>query len=79
LNLADAAEAVLQDAQGVTLTAREIAQRAIDRGLIAPRSETPWTHLAKAIRKDNIRREQTGDAVRFETLSGGRFALRTGV
>lgn len=78
MNLADAAEAVLQEARGDALTSKEIAERAIGRGLISPRSETPWVYLAAAMRKDSRRQEQRGERARFETLGSGRFALRTG-
>ena len=74
MNLADAAEAVLQDENG-GLTAKEIAQRAVDRGLVAPRSETPWVYVAAAIRKDNRRRERSGAAPRFTRADDGRFSL----
>jgi hypothetical protein len=78
VNLADAAEAVLQEAGGDALTSKEIAERAIGRGLIAPRSDTPWVYVAAAMRKDNRHREQRGERGRFEALGSGRFALRAG-
>jgi hypothetical protein len=75
LNLADAAEEVLRHSQEAPLDAKEIADRAIAQGLISPRSQTPGTYIAAAIRKDNRRREARGEAPRFTTLGGGRFQL----
>jgi hypothetical protein len=75
VNLADAAEAVLRQSAGEALDAKEITKQAIDQGLISPRSETPWTHLAGAIRTDNRRNQEQGKAARFIALGGGRFQL----
>jgi hypothetical protein len=78
VNLADAAEAVLEDADGDGLTSKEIAEAAEARGLISPRSETPWVYVAAAMRKDNRRREQSGEQPRFRPIGGGRFGLNKG-
>jgi hypothetical protein len=75
MNLADAAEEVLKQADEVSLTSRDIAERAVALGLITPRSETPWKHLAGAIRADNVRREQRGEGARFISAGSGRFRL----
>jgi hypothetical protein len=65
MTLADAAAQVLGKAGADALTAQEIADRALQAGLIAPRSDRPGTYVAAAIRKDNRRRQQNGDAPRF--------------
>lgn len=77
MNLADAAARILQDNNGGGLSAREIAQRAIDSGLIAPRSATPWTYVAAAVRKENHRRAERGEAPRFEMTKGHIALVRT--
>jgi hypothetical protein len=75
VNLADAAEEVLRQGDGRSLTSREITDRAMALGLIAPRSATPWKHLAAALREDIVRREQRGEPVRFSAAGSGRFQL----
>lgn len=75
VNLADAAEAVLKQSGGKPLTSREIADRAVAQGLAAPRSSTPWTYVAAAIRKDNRRRKERGEQLRFSSEGDGRFGL----
>lgn len=75
LNLADAAEQVLRSGPEEALDSRQIAERAIAQGLIAPRSDAPWTYVAAAIRKDSRRRVARGEVPRFEALGGGRFKL----
>jgi hypothetical protein len=71
MTLADAAAEVLGKAGGAALTAPEIAERAMQSGLIAPRSERPSTYVAAAIRKDSRRRRERGDAPRFAADQGG--------
>lgn len=71
MTLADAAAEVLGKAAEGTLTAQEIAERALQGGLIAPRSDRPGTYVAAAIRKDNRRRQEHGDAPRFVAEQGG--------
>lgn len=74
MNLADAAEVVLKET-GAPLDSRQIADRIIAQGLASPRSETPATYVAAAIRKDNRRRQEKGQPLRFGALGGGRFQL----
>lgn len=74
MNMADAAEQVLRSV-GRDLTSREIADKAAVDGLIAPRSDKPWVYMAAAIRKDNRRRQQQGQALRFASAGTGRYKL----
>ena len=74
MNMADAAEQILRSA-GRELTSREIADQAATDGLIAPRSDKPWVYIAAAIRKDNRRRRQQGQAPRFASAGTGRYTL----
>lgn len=76
MNLADAAEQVLRERPGQALHSKEIAERALAGGLIAPRSETPWVYVAAAIRKDNRRRREQGESPRFTAAGEGRYSLR---
>jgi HB1, ASXL, restriction endonuclease HTH domain len=75
MNFADAAEEVLRKNSRKALHSSEIAERAIALGLISPRSNTPGTYVAAAMRKDNRRRQQRGEAVRFALAGDGRFEL----
>jgi HB1, ASXL, restriction endonuclease HTH domain len=74
MNLADAAEQVLHRS-GQDLTSREISERAVADGLIAPRSDQPWVYIAAAIRKDNRRRQEQGQKARFTSVGLGRYKL----
>jgi hypothetical protein len=76
VNLADAAAAVLS-ASPDPLDAKEIAARAIERGLISPRTDAPWTYVRAAIRKENRRRAERGEQPRFAVADSGRFQLVT--
>jgi hypothetical protein len=75
MNMADAAEQVLLR-RGRDLSSKEIADQAIADGLIAPRSDKPWVYIAAAIRKDNRRRQDSGQAVRFTSAGTGRYKLK---
>jgi hypothetical protein len=75
MNFADAAEQVLRDS-GEPLAIADITQRALERGLITPRSDTPVTYVRAAIRKDSLRRENRGEPVRFELISPGIYRLQ---
>jgi HB1, ASXL, restriction endonuclease HTH domain len=75
MNMADAAEQVLLRS-GRDLSSREIADQAAADGLIAPRSEKPWVYMAAAIRKDNRRRQQQGETMRFVSAGSGRYSLK---
>ena len=75
MNIADAAEQVLRSS-GRDLSSREIADQATADGLIAPRSDKPWVYVAAAIRKDNRRRRDRGETVRFATAGTGRYRLK---
>jgi hypothetical protein len=74
MNMADAAEQVLRHS-GRDLSSREIASQAVAGGLIAPRSDQPWVYIAAAIRKDNTRRKEQGQAARFTSAGTGRYKL----
>jgi HB1, ASXL, restriction endonuclease HTH domain len=75
MNMADAAEQVLRRSDR-DLSSREIADQAAADGLIAPRSDKPWVYIAAAIRKDNRRRQNRGEAVRFASAGTGRYRLK---
>jgi hypothetical protein len=66
---------VLKQSDGSPLSAREIADRAMSLGLISPRSKTPWTYVAAAMRKDSRRRQERGEVPRFASPESGRFRL----
>jgi hypothetical protein len=74
MNFADAAELVLKE-NGGPLAVSDITQRALDKGLISPRSDHPVTYVRAAIRKDNRRREAQGEPVRFRLVSSGVYSL----
>ena len=74
MNMADAAEQVLRR-NGRDLSSREIVSQALADGLIAPRSDEPWTYITAAIRKDNRRRQDQGQAPRFAHAGTGRYKL----
>ncbi len=75
MNMADAAEQVLRRS-GRDLSSKEIADQAIADGLIAPRSDKPWAYIAAAIRKDNRRKRDQGEATRFTSAGTGRYRLK---
>jgi hypothetical protein len=74
MNFADAAEQVLRECGG-PLSVADITQRALERGLINPRSDTPVTYVRAAIRKDNLRRENHGEPARFKLTAPGIYHL----
>jgi hypothetical protein len=74
MNFADAAEQVLKE-NGGPLAIADITQRALDRGLISPRSDRPVTYVRAAIRKDNRRREAREEPARFRLVSPGVYGL----
>lgn len=74
MNMADAAEQVLRRCDR-DLSSREIASQAVADGLITPRSDKPWVYIAAAIRKDNRRRQDQGQAARFASTGIGRYRL----
>jgi hypothetical protein len=74
MNFADAVEQVLK-ANGAPLPVAEITRRAVDRGLISPRSDQPAAYVGAAIRKDNRHREQQGKPARFSRTSPGTYGL----
>lgn len=75
MNMADAAEQVLRQADR-DLSSKEITDQAVADSLIAPRSDRPWDYMAAAIRKDNRRRQDQGEAVRFTSAGTGRYKLK---
>jgi hypothetical protein len=75
MNMADAAEQVLRQSRQ-ELSPREITDQALAAGIITPRSDKPWVYMAAAIRKDNRRRQERGEATRFAPASAGRYHLK---
>ena len=75
MSLADAAEIVLRDADGGPMRYWDITEQALQRRLIAPRSDEPWTYMQRAMVRDTSRREARGEAPRFARLGGGHFRL----
>lgn len=74
MNFADAAHQVLSDA-GEALSGSEIARRAIAQGLITPKSDSPGTFVAAAMRRENRKRKQAGMPQRFVAVGSGLFTL----
>jgi HB1, ASXL, restriction endonuclease HTH domain len=74
MNFADAAAQVLKD-NGGPLSVAEITQRALQQGLISPKSHDPVTYVRAAIRKDNRRREGRNEPARFRLVSPGTYSL----
>jgi hypothetical protein len=74
MNFADAAEQVLKE-NGGPLPVADITQRALERGLINPRSDDPVTYVRAAMRKDNRRRDSHGEPARFRLTAPGVYGL----
>jgi HB1, ASXL, restriction endonuclease HTH domain len=74
MHLADAAEQVLRET-GEPMSVADITRRALQQGLIKPRSDDPVTYVRAAIRKDNRRREQNGERARFSQTAPGIYGL----
>jgi hypothetical protein len=74
MNFADAAAQVLKDS-GAPLPVAEITQRALQLGLINPKSDDPVTYVRAAIRKDNRRRQGRNEQPRFALVSQGVYRL----
>jgi hypothetical protein len=74
MNFADAAEQVLRENRG-PLSVADITQRALERGLITPKSDVPVVYVRAAIRKDNRRRASRGEPARFKQIAPGTYAL----
>ncbi len=74
MNFADAAAQVLKES-GTSLPVAEITKRALQQGLIRPRSDDPVTYVRAAIRKDNRRQESRNKPARFVTVSPGVYRL----
>jgi hypothetical protein len=74
MNFADAAAQVLTD-NGGPLPVTEITQRALNQGLISPKSDHPVDYVRAAIRKDNRRRASQGQPVRFNLTATGVYGL----
>ena len=75
MNFADAAHQILAE-EGGPLSSSEIARRAIAKGLINPKSDSPSTFVAAALRKDNRRRQQKDEEPRFLSEGNGVFRLK---
>lgn len=52
-----------------------ITEAAISGGLIAPKSDTPWTYMQAALSQDIRRREARGETPRFAQAGRGFFRL----
>jgi hypothetical protein len=74
MNFADAAAQVLRE-NGAPLPIAEITQRALQHGLISPKSDDPVTYVRAAIRKDNLRHENRGQPARFRLVAPGVYSL----
>jgi len=74
LSYTDAAERVLREA-GKPLTHKDIADRAIEKGLLQTESETPDISMHVSIRTEMRRREARGEPQRFVFLGRGLFGL----
>jgi hypothetical protein len=74
MNFADAAEQVLRE-NGGPLSVADITQRAIEHGLINPKSDAPVTYVRAAIRKDNLRHDNRCEPVRFRLAAPGIYDL----
>jgi len=74
MNFADAAEQVLRE-NGGPFSVADITQRALQQGLINPRSNDPVTYVRAAIRKDNRRREGGNQPARFRLTAPGVYGL----
>ena len=74
MNFADAAAQVLSE-NGGPLPIADITRRALEQGLISPKSDNPVTYVRAAIWKDNRRRENRGEPVRFSTTARGVYDL----
>ncbi len=74
MNFADAAAQVLRE-NGGPLPVADITERALEQGLISPKSDAPVTYVRAAIRKDNLRRENRGQPARFSLTAPGVYGL----
>jgi HB1, ASXL, restriction endonuclease HTH domain len=74
MNFADAAAQVLRE-NGRPLPIADITRRALEQGLISPKSDDPATYVRAAIRKDNRRRESRGEPARFGLTAPGVYGL----
>jgi HB1, ASXL, restriction endonuclease HTH domain len=74
MNFADAAAQILKE-NGAPLPVVDITQRALQQGLINPKSDNPVTYVRAAIRKDNRRREGQNQPPRFRLVSPGIYNL----
>jgi hypothetical protein len=74
MNFADAAEQVLRE-NGGPLSVADITQKALNQGLISPRSDDPVTYVRAAIRKDNRRRANRNEPARFRLTAPGVYGL----
>lgn len=70
MTLIEAAERILSEKRGISLTTQEIVEKSLSLKLISPKSTQPWVHLAAAIRKDNKSSLLAGKKPRFIEISG---------
>ena len=73
MHLVDAAAEILRQSPSEVLAVREIAERAIAEGLIAPKSQSPWGPMADVMRQEVRRYEQGGEPTRFERVGPGKY------
>lgn len=74
MNFADAAAQILKENRA-PLPIAEITHRALQQGLISPKSDNPTTYVRAAIRKDNRRHENHDEIPRFRLVSPGVYDL----
>lgn len=51
MKLVEAAELILRESNGKHMGTKEICQMAIQKKLIAPKSEKPWVHMQAVLRQ----------------------------
>ena len=70
MTLIEAVETILGKANGSSLSAREITDKALKDGLIKPKSTQPWVHLQSAIRERNQKLVMAGKKEQFSLVEG---------
>ena len=70
MTLTQAAEVILRNSNGKSMTAREITDQAIREGLIKPKSAKPWVHLQSALREKNKQLASAGKKEQFSLVAG---------
>ena len=73
MRLVDAAAEILQRHPGEALSVRQLARRAVEEGLISPKSESPWFSMAAAMNKELRARKSRNEAPRFISAGKGLY------